>query len=302
MNISTRQLRAFVALADEKHFTRAAHRCHLTQPAFSALIKGLEETAGARLFDRSTRHVALTSAGEVINGSARRLLVDMELTMADLDDHVAKRRGRVAIAALPSLAAGWLPPILARFAADHPGIELALNDALLDACLDSVMRGDSDFAVAARRADMTDLDSDFLHADRFYVVCRTDHPLASMGKVRLSDVAQWPMIQMARHSSVRQHLDAATQGVGLRPVLEVEHLATVTGLVAAGMGVSIVPAMTLFHFRRSTLAIVPLAGRALTRSLYLVKRRGRTLPPAAEALYAMLMAERAKIAADALSL
>jgi len=101
---------------------------------------------------------------------------------------------------------------------------------------------------------------------------------------------------------VRQHLDAATQGVALRPVLEVEHLATVTGLVAAGMGVSIVPAMTLFHFRRSTLAIVPLAGRALTRSLYLVKRRGRTLPPAAEALYAMLMAERAKIAADALSL
>ncbi|HEY9320647.1 MAG TPA: LysR family transcriptional regulator, partial [Achromobacter sp.] len=104
MNLSARQLRAFVALADERHFTRAAQRCHLTQPAFSALIRSLEDSAGLRLFDRNTRHVELTAEGRVLDASARRLLADMDLVMEDLRDHAARRRGRVALAALPSLA------------------------------------------------------------------------------------------------------------------------------------------------------------------------------------------------------
>ena len=98
-----------MALADEKHFTRAAQRCHLTQPAFSALIRQLEDSAGLRLFDRDTRNVELTAEGRVLEASARRLLADMELAMDDLRDHAARRRGRVTLAALPSLAAGWLP-------------------------------------------------------------------------------------------------------------------------------------------------------------------------------------------------
>src|SRR5690606_10850171 len=131
MNLSTRQLRAFVALADEKHFTRAAQRCHLTQPAFSALIRTLEDAAGVRLFDRNTRNVELTAEGRVLDASARRLLGELDLVVEDLRDHAARRRGHVTIAALPSLAAGWLPGLLARFHDDFPGISLQLRDALL---------------------------------------------------------------------------------------------------------------------------------------------------------------------------
>ncbi|GAB1579115.1 LysR family transcriptional regulator [Bordetella petrii] len=295
MNISARQLRAFVALADEKHFTRAAQRCHLTQPAFSALIRALEDTAGVRLFDRSTRHVELTAEGRVLDASARRLLGDLELAMEDLRDHAARRRGRVTVAALPSLAAGWLPGLLARYHQDHPGITLQLRDALLDPCLDMVQSGAADFAVAARRADMADLDSEFLHADRFFLVCRKDHPLAGRAQVRLRDLARWPLIQLARGSSVRRHLDEALGAGGAAPLLEVEHLATVTGLVCAGLGISVVPAMTLFHFQREELIIKPLAGRPLTRPLYLVRRQGRTLSSAAQALYDLLLEHRERI-------
>src|SRR3546814_23162 len=115
MNLSSRQLRAFVALAQERHFTKAAQRCHTTQPAFSALIKALEDAAGTRLFDRTTRRVELTPEGRLFNESALRLLNDLDGVMQDIQDHVAKRKGRVAVAALPSLAAGWLPGIYARF-------------------------------------------------------------------------------------------------------------------------------------------------------------------------------------------
>ena len=257
MNLSARQLRAFVALAEERHFTRAAQRCHLTQPAFSALIRSLEESAGLRLFDRSTRHVELTAEGRVLDASARRLLADMELVMGDLRDHAARRRGRVALAALPSLAAGWLPGLLARFRAGHPGIAVDLRDALLDPCLDMVRDGVADFAVASRRPDMQDLDSEFLYADRYFLVCRADHPLASAGRARLRDVARHPMIQLARNSSVRKHLDAAMGADAPAPVFEVEHLATVTGLVRAGLGVAVVPAMTLFHFGAPSCALCP---------------------------------------------
>jgi DNA-binding transcriptional LysR family regulator len=295
MNLSARQLRAFVALADERHFTRAAQRCHLTQPAFSASIRSLEDAAGLRLFDRNTRHVELTAEGKVLDASARRLLADMDLVMDDLRDHAARRRGRVALAALPSLAAGWLPGLLARFSQAHPGIVLDLRDALLDPCLDMVQSGQVDFAVASRRPDMTDLDSEFLHADRYFLVCRADHPLAAQSQVRLRDIVRYPVIQLARGSSVRKHLDEALGADAPLPVFEVEHLATVTGLVRAGLGVSVVPAMTLFHFRSDDLRVVPLAGRALTRPLYLVQRKGRSLSVAAQALYELLIAHRGDI-------
>ncbi|MGO4398344.1 LysR family transcriptional regulator [Achromobacter sp. PAB15] len=295
MNLSARQLRAFVALAEERHFTRAAQRCHLTQPAFSALIRSLEDTAGLRLFDRSTRHVELTAEGRVLDASARRLLADMDLVMEDLRDHAARRRGRVELAALPSLAAGWLPNLLARFSNEHPGIVLDLRDALLEPCLNMVQSGQVDFAVASRRADMTDLDSEFLHADRYFLVCRADHPLAAQKSVRLRDIVRHPVIQLARGSSVRKHLDEAFGADAPSPVFEVEHLATVTGLVRAGLGVSVVPAMTLFHFASDDLRVVPLAGRALTRPLYLVQRKGRSLSVAAQALVDLLITHRGDI-------
>src|SRR5882672_7746653 len=115
MNVSTRQLHAFLALAEVRSFTRAAERSHLSQPAFSALIRALEEAVGARLFDRDTRNVALTIEGVLFEESARGMLAAFDESLLAVRDHAAKRRGRVALALLPSLAAGWLPPVLAGF-------------------------------------------------------------------------------------------------------------------------------------------------------------------------------------------
>ena len=156
----------------------------------------------------------------------------------------ARGAGGLALAG-GRLAAG----LLARFRrVPIPDIVVDLRDALLDPCLDLVQAGQVDFAVASRRPDMNELDSEFLHADRYYLVCRADHPLADASAVRLRDILRYPMIQLARGSSVRKHLDAALGADAPAPVFEVEHLATATGLVRAGLGISVVPAMTLFHF------------------------------------------------------
>src|SRR4051794_27630841 len=124
LNVSTRQIKAFVALAELKNFTRAAQQCHLSQSAFSTLIRTLEDAISIRLFDRDTRKVELTAEGRLFVEGASRLLRDLRNSLSDLGEHAARRRGRVAVAALPSLAAGWLPGVLAEFRATYPGIEL----------------------------------------------------------------------------------------------------------------------------------------------------------------------------------
>ena len=292
-NLSTRQLRAFLALADLRSFTRAASACHLSQPAFSALIRTLEGELGTRLFDRDTRSVQLTPEGRLFESPARRLLGDVQLALTDLGDHVERRKGRVHVAALPSLAAGWLPAIFAEFTAAWPGITLSLSDVLSDPCIELVHSGHADFALASTGSRHTGLHTELLRTDQFHLVCRHDHPLATEPTLTLDQLAAYPFIHMSRNSSVRQALDAALHPRPTHTVLEVDQLATVTGMVEAGLGISVVPALILFHFQRASLVTRPLTDTALTRQIYVVRRQVGSLSVAAQALHDLIKARMA---------
>ncbi len=291
INLSIRVLRAFVVLADCRHFTRAAARCHLSQSAFSQLIRRLEEEAGTALFNRNTRNVALTAEGELLADSARRLLADIESSFAELKDRTACRKGRVAVAALPSLAADTMPRVFAACRRRFPGVALELFDGLSDRCLELVRQGRVDFALTAPGSRLAEFDSRLLLSDSFHLVCHRDHPLASKRRVGMQDLAGCELIHFARTSSVRQHLEPALADV---PVLhsgfEVEHLATVAGLVANGLGVSVVPALTLFQFRRPELVAIPVDVPALVRPILFVQRKGIALSPPAAAMVKMIEA------------
>ena len=292
MNLSTRQLRAFLHLAEQRSFTRAAALTHLSQPAFSTLIRSLESDLGQRLFDRSTRHVALTVEGRAFESAARRILAEAEAALVTARDYAARRRGRVSIALLPSLAAGWLPTVLAEFCSAHPGIELEVADVLSEACIERVRAGRADLAIAAIRADTPELRAELFCSDRFHLVCPLGHPLVAARAVRARDLLPYPFIHLSRTSSVRQYLDAAVHPLQMRMLLEVDQLATVMGLVRAGLGISVVPSLTLFHFRDPEIATRPLAWRGLTRRLYLVQRRDRSLSLAAATMHALLLRRR----------
>lgn len=290
-DLSTRQLRAFLALAEQRSFTRAAQQVHLSQPAFSALIRALEAALDARLFDRSTRSVELTAEGRLFEASARQLLGDFGAAVGHLRDHLQLRTGRVSLAALPSLAAGWLPAILAEYKAQWPGVELNLHDSLSDDCLDLLRGGVVEFALASTGAHSAGLQTEVLCADGFHLVCRKDHPLAKRKatELKLKDLVPYPFVHLARNSSVRQRLDAALHPMQLNTVLEVEHLATVAGMVEAGLGISVVPALTLFHFQRPALVTRSLKLAGLKRRIYVVQREGESLSVAAQALRRSIM-------------
>lgn len=288
-NLSTRQLRAFLALVDERSFTKAAAASHLSQPAFSVLIRTLEEVLGTRLFDRDTRSVQLTPEGRLFEASARQLLGDFHLAVNNLSDHVERRKGRVHVAALPSLAAGWLPIQFAEFKRTWPGVDLNISDCLSDTCLDLVRNGKVDFALASTGNHHTGLSTALLCEEKFHLVCRKDQVLATEEALTLEKLTHHPFIHLSRSSSVRHALDAAFHPLHTNTVLEVDHLATVAGMVAAGLGISVVPTLTLFQFGHESLITRPLDIANLTRRIYGVRRQQESLSSAAQALYDMVV-------------
>lgn len=292
MNLSAKDLRAVLALVDEQNFTRAARRCHLSQSAFSTLIRNFESSLGARLFDRSTRNVQLTPDGRLFEPSARRVLQDLDGMVDDFRDHAQRHKGRVAVAVLPSLAAGWLPAVLAQFRQRSPAIELALFDTLSDGCLALLRGGQADFALASAGPEEADLETQVLCTDRFHLVCPRGHPLVAKRRIRAEDLAAFPFIHLSRRSSVRQYLEAAFHPRQMRTVVEVEHLASVAGLVEAGLGITVVPELTLFHFRREGLSVRPLPLAGLVRSIFLVRPQGKSLSAAAQALCDLMLEMR----------
>ena len=288
INFSSRLLNAFLALAESRHFTLAAQRCHVSQSAFSQMISRLEREVGTRLFDRNTRNVSLTPEGELFAESARRLASEIEGTFANLKDHAARRKGKVAVAALPSLSAEWLPSIIAEYRRRHPGIAIQLHDSILDRSLDLVRDGTVDFALTAG-GDLREFETRLLFNEPFYLVCHRAHPLAKRKRVALKDLAGADFIHSIRTGSVWKHVQPALRKVAINDTgLEVEHLSTLAGLVAHGIGVSLVPEFALFQFRRPDLAVVRVSDKALIRPLFLVKRRGRSLSVAARTFLAMI--------------
>jgi LysR family carnitine catabolism transcriptional activator len=294
MNLSSRDLRAIVALIDERNFTRAAERCHLSQSAFSTLIRSIEHNLGARLFDRTTRNVELTPEGRLFESSARRALTEFDALVGNFREYATRAKGRVSIAALPSMAAGWLPAVLTEFRAAHPGIELELFDVLSDQCIALVRSGRADLAIASAAPQQADLHIEELCSDRFFLVCPKDHPLAGQASVRLKDLGAHPFVHLARTSSVRQHLEAALHPHRLRTMFEVEQLPTVTALLEAGFGVTVVPALTLFHFNSPRLVVRPIRAPGITRRIYMARLRGRSPSVAAQAMYQLMRRRKPK--------
>lgn len=288
MNLSLRHMRAFTALADLRSFTRAAEHCHLTQSAFSSLVASLEADLGVKLFSRSTRNVELTAEGQVFYGIVSHLLPETERALAEVRDHVERRKGRVTLAALPSIAAGILPELIARFSRDYPGITVQVQDVASTVCLEMVRNRQVDFALCAAAAPGSDIDIDVLARDTFYFICQADHKLAKRKRLAVQDVVDVPIITFEGNSSISQHLDAAIYPRQWRRAHSVNSLSTAAGFVAAGLGVTIVPTLALYQFHSAKLRAIPVTLPLNERDICLAQRRDATQSLAAQAFTALL--------------
>ncbi|MEN0615746.1 LysR family transcriptional regulator [Klebsiella indica] len=289
MNLSIRQLRAFITLTETQSFTRAAHKINLSQPAFSALIATLEDEIGYRLFDRDTRKVQLNANGIHFIEVARRLIQSHDDAENEIRTYATGYKGKIVLALLPSMAVEWLPQVLAQHHHEHPDIKVELLDTQWDRCLKAILDKHADLALMAGQPSPGTFRSRMLFADDFFLICHRTHPLAQRQNVDVSEVAQYTFVGFSQGTSIRQYTDQLMTPHSFNYVLEVRQLTTMMGLVAANYGVSIVTGLTLFQFQHKDIAIVPFRDLSLQRGIYLVTDKERQLSQCAKDFYDLLL-------------
>lgn len=279
--VELRQLRYFVAVAEELHFTRAAERLGITQPPLSQQIQKLESELGVSLMARSNRGVALTPAGEALLEGARRTLAEADRAMHRVQRVASGEVGTIALGTVSSTWSGLLPRILRRYREDYPDVEILISSLSTAEQIDRIMTGSLDIGFVRSPVLERDVQTEVLIPDALLVALPVDHPLAGAEEVELAELAGEPLVIFPRKFGPGG-FDLIFQmclSAGFTPktVQEAVDLHACLGLVNAGMGVAIAPA-TIKTLHISGLAYVRLAGEHPTWDLSLVWRPDNISP------------------------
>lgn len=276
-----RHLRYFVAVAEELHFRRAAERLHMSQPPLSQQIRALEADVGAQLLVRSRRRVELTEAGKVFLREARAVLEAADRA-SDLARRVSRGEvGRLAVGFVGSAMYSAVPEILRRFRGEHPDVELHLREVPTGLQLEALESGELDVGFIRPPVPGQDLRVETIQTEKVVVALPASHPLARRKRLRLEALGHEALVLLARREAPGLHetLAVAMAGVGGSTwvVQEVAEMQTAIGLVAAGLGISLVPA-SVASLDRDGVVYRPISGPAPTVELALAWRLGDQAP------------------------
>ncbi len=290
--INLRHLRAFLAVAEHLHFTKAAEAVYLTQPALSALIRTLETDLGVRLLERNTRVVELTPIGREFYKTVQKLLAEFDEAVDGVRDYRAIKRGRVTIAALPSLCATILPKLTLKFGELYPDIVTALIDVPGKDILASLRDRTVDFAISYSQP-LSDIRLQPLMQDRLVLICHRRSPLADSRSVHWSSLRDRPLVAMATGTTIRSLMDgvAAMQGIALNIAVEPHQMATALACVEAGFGDAVLPSSGVPTHLPPTLRRRNLVNPILHRDISILTLADYTLSPAAAAFRDLLVSE-----------
>ncbi|MCH4562901.1 LysR family transcriptional regulator [Halomonas sp. EGI 63088] len=290
--MTVKQLRAFLAVAQTLSFTQACEHLHLSQPALSLAVKGLEESLGGRLLIRTTRSVRLTPEGESLVPLAKRLLADWDNAEEVMRQHFTLQLGRVALAAMPSFACNQLPTALMAFRRRHPRIKVTVHDVINEQVIDMVRHQRVELGIAFEPDASDGLAFTPLFEDRFVAVVPADSPLAEATTVCWAELLRHEFITLQRPSMVRLLLEheLAVQGIELPVAFESHQLVTVGRMVASGLGVSAVPALCRQQMHELGGHCLALTDPVIARPVGVLSPAGRELSVAAQALQEILAA------------
>ena len=255
-----RRLEYFTAVAEELHFGRAAQRLFMAQPALSQQIRQLETDLDLTLFDRTTRRVALTAAGEALLPHVRRLLVSAEGVARVADELHEGARGLLRVGFIDSTAFDLVPRFLHNFRAEWPEIGVELRTMSSDEQATALVDGEIDIGIARTVPVRPAVDSAILGYNPLVVAIPGDHPLATNATVNLAELVGDRFVGFSREVSPSHHGEIrallARYRVGYDPAIEATEYTTIVGLVAAGNGVALVPA-SVQRLRFANVVYVP---------------------------------------------
>jgi len=282
MTLELRHLRYFVAVAEELHFSRAARRLNVSQPPLSQQIRQLESILGARLFVRTSRRVELTPAGTTLLDGARRTLAEVARSIA-----AAQRAGRgeldmLRVGFTDSAALGGLPELVRAFRAAHPAIHLELTEGTTESQLDALAHDLVDVALVRGPVASGAWQTEIVRREPFVAALPADHLLVGKGALSLRALRHVPFVLFPRHLAAPFYdvVVGMCRAAGFDPTIRYEssEYETILSLVAAGLGVSLVPA-SVRDLQRVGVEFRPLRGVAATAEIALVYRAHRMSRP-----------------------
>ncbi len=285
MDVTLRQLRAFVAVAQTGGFTRAAESLHITQSALSGLIKELESQLGLRLIDRSTRRVYLSELGTEFHAVAVRILRDLDIALENLDNIKRLRRGLVRIAAPQLMASTVLPSALAEFRRIHPDVEIHLQDCAVENVISDVLSGEVDIGIGPQRDPVAGLAVDPLFELPFMVVFPAGHALEACANIGWQDLAAYPLITLEGQftDQLSREVLASHSAMAIQPAHQVAFMSTALSMVHSGLGITVCMPYARSLVDLYGLRLRPLSSPQILRRFFVYSRQHVSLPPAAQA-------------------
>lgn len=270
--MEVRQLRYFVAVADELHFGRAAQQLHMSQPPLSVQVGRLEQEIGVPLFERTTRRITLTAAGRHLQARAHQILDDLDAVRIEMREYADGLAGDLTAGFVSSANYTVLPGVVQLFRARRPAIALSLAPLTSGEQIDRLRAGTLDVGIVRDEAPgegSPQLITETVFEERMVALLPFDHPLAPRAEVTPMEISKVPMISYPRSlmpGYVGRVGEVLADAGPIQVVEEVVHQETALGFVAAGVGTTILPE-SVRHLVPPSIAVVPLAGSPTTRLL-----------------------------------
>jgi len=286
MDVTLRQLRAYLAVLEAASFSEAARAMHLSQAALSGLIKELENRMGVRLLDRTTRSVSRTVVGEAFEPMVRRVLANLDEALESVTSLKELRRGLVRVAAPETLSCTLLPELIARYSSSHPGVDVRFDDVPIQHVLAGLQNGSTDIGfgpagvMAGVLADES-VETHLICADPLWVALRTDDPLTKGEAVSWKDLRDRPLINYMPNIAINV-LSQVPPRHHPKQMVPVHRVNTALSMLRVRQGVVICPSMAGSLVRGFGLTFLPLRQPTVTWKIALFARRRASLSPAVE--------------------
>ncbi|MGY2680791.1 LysR family transcriptional regulator [Pseudomonas tolaasii] len=286
MNITIRHLRVALAVERSRSFRKAAEELCVTQPALSIAISDLEKDLGLTLFDRTSRYVNVTELGQDFLRRAERIVEDFQSLIRDTVDISRSHRGLVKISCTASVAGRMMPLVLRECQEKYPDVNIVIRDDPISLTVNALQAGEVDFGITVASANLgQDIQTEHLLNDRYFVVLHRSDPLADRPEIVWDNLNGMNYVAFTPASGTQRVVDEAldAQRVKFNQRIVVQQLATVTYMLEAGMGVSILPKLAIPHPEHPRLIAIPLTSPILEREVVLAYRGDRSFSPAAAA-------------------
>jgi len=287
-----RQLYYFVKVAKKEHVTQAAEELHVAQSAVSRQIHQLEEELGVKLFVQKGRNLQLTPVGQLFLRRADEILHDLERAVQEVHEFLDPEKGEIRLGFPHSLGISLVPQVVASFRSLNPDVRFRFKQGMYPTLIRDLLKGDIDLAfISPVPSDVEQVSGKTLIVEELYAVLPSSHPLASRTQIRLEDLKNDHFIMFSEGYSLRPLVLNACETAGFSPKIafEGEETETIRGLVAAGMGVSLLPKLAVEYVSPLPIAVVKVVDPVVTRNIGIIYRTNEKLPLVAKVFYNFLM-------------